>query len=100
MVRLGVFQNPRLAQGFVDYLNSIGITSTLKPIDPHQSAVYVNESQLSEAQNELRSFERNPNQPKYFEASWQVGSTKNGLSYAEQPLNLFARFIKLSLIHI
>jgi GlpG protein len=98
VILLGVIHNPRLAQGFVDYLKSIRIACTLKPVSSHQSAIYVNESQLTQAQDEFRSFEQNPNQPKYYEASWQVGSTTSGLNYSGQSLNLVTRFISLPLL--
>ena len=96
MFLLAELENVRAAQGFCDYLNSIGIVCKVQPLSASKMALYVNEGDLAEARHELAAFESNPNDAKYYEASWQVGTTESGLSYSGQSLDLIPRFLKLS----
>ena len=98
MKQLTTLSNVRAAQGFCDYLNSINIHCQLKPINSETVVLLVSESHFEVAEKELAQFQANPNQAKYLEASWQVGSTNSGLSYGGSSLNLVPRFLKLSLL--
>ncbi|MGB0860295.1 MAG: rhomboid family intramembrane serine protease, partial [Pseudoalteromonas spongiae] len=98
MKQLTTLSNVRAAQGFCDYLNSINIHCESKPINSETVVLLVSESQFEVAEKELAQFQANPNQAKYLEASWQVGSTNSGLSYGGSSLNLIPRFLKLSLL--
>ncbi|WP_372768003.1 rhomboid family intramembrane serine protease GlpG [Pseudoalteromonas sp.] len=98
MKQLATLSNVRAAQGFCDYLNSINIHCELKPISSEQVTLFVSDEQFDNAYKELELFLADPNQAKYYEASWQVGSTNNGLSYVGNSLNLLPRFFKLSLL--
>lgn len=96
MVLLVTLDNPRLAQGFSDYLTSIGITNQLQAHSAMSISILVSEVDLRAAQEELKAFLQNPHHDKYSSASWQVGTTESGLVYSGKKLNLFTRFLKLN----
>ncbi|MBQ4834014.1 rhomboid family intramembrane serine protease GlpG [Pseudoalteromonas sp. MMG010] len=96
MIELGSLNNPRLAQGFIDYLKSEGFHGELKPAQDNTVIISVAAEHFHQVKPLWAEFAQNPNQEKYLQASWQVGSSHNALHYQGQPLNLFSRFKALS----
>ena len=78
---LGEIKNLRAAQAFSDYLRSQGIANKLNPIgDPADQRIQIcilKEDQLPNAAEELKSFIKNVNDPKYRAASWKVSNDDN-----------------------
>lgn len=85
MMRVTQFNHPRMAQAFVDYMATRGVTLRIER-ESHYVIVLDDESQLSMVENELVQFVRDPNHPRYQAASWQTGNTQTGLRYARTPL--------------
>ena len=80
MMRITHFTHLRMAQAFVDYMATKGITLRIE-----QEGDYTlwldDESKLSVVENELNQFIREPNHPRYHAASWQAGKTDSGIKY-------------------
>lgn len=83
MIRLGMFNNPRLAQAFIDYMASRNIDIDMVPEGSGQFAVWVkNDMDRVEAESELKQFLANPDDRKYMAASWDMADTrKNNIRY-------------------
>ena len=96
MIELGSINNPRAAQGFIDYIKSQGIQGELRSADGTTVIICVAPEHFHQAQSLWQAFVENPNHARYQEASWQVGSTESPLTYQGQGLNLKARFKALS----
>ena len=96
MIELGSINNPRAAQGFIDYIKSQGLQGELRSQDGKTVIICVAPEHFHQAQPLWQAFVENPNHARYQEASWQVGSTQSPLSYQGQELNLKARFKSLS----
>ncbi|WP_028109367.1 rhomboid family intramembrane serine protease GlpG [Ferrimonas futtsuensis] len=82
MIALGVLNNPRAAQAFVDYLAGLKITAQLSRSEQGVE-IWVPEADQPRAQVEFERFLADPLHPRYHEASWNNGSTDNGLSYGK-----------------
>ncbi|SDK16644.1 GlpG protein [Ferrimonas sediminum] len=82
MISLGVLNQPRAAQAFVDYLASRGIQAQLRPVEQGVE-IWVTEADHEAADQELQRFLQDPNHQRYHEASWHTGSTSNGLNYGK-----------------
>ncbi|MCE2572390.1 rhomboid family intramembrane serine protease GlpG [Motilimonas eburnea] len=80
MIELIVLDNPRLAQAYVDYMQTQGVTCRIRR-DETSVAIDVNEQDYEAALAELRLFVQNPNADKYLKASWEVGQAKDDLGY-------------------
>ncbi|WP_024554009.1 rhomboid family intramembrane serine protease GlpG [Franconibacter helveticus 513] len=78
------FANPRMAQAFVDYMATQGVTLTVKPQQEYEVWL-TDESQAERVQAELARFQQNPYDPRYLAASWQTGQTGNPLPYRRFP---------------
>ncbi|MBB1333706.1 MULTISPECIES: rhomboid family intramembrane serine protease GlpG [Pseudoalteromonas] len=96
MIELGSINNPRAAQGFIDYIKSQGLQGELRSQDGKTVIICVAPEHFHQAQPLWQAFVENPNHARYQEASWQVGSTQSPLSYQGHDLNLKARFKALS----
>jgi len=96
MIELGSINNPRAAQGFIDYIKSKGLHGELRSQDGQTVIICVAPEHFHQAQPLWQEFAANPHDEKYQQASWQVGSTQSPLSYQGQSLNLKARFKALS----
>jgi len=79
-MRITQFNQPRMAQAFVDYMATRGVKLRIEH-ESHYVIVLDDESQLSMVENELQAFVRDPNHPRYLAASWQSGKTDSGLRY-------------------
>ena len=80
MLMITSFTNPRIAQAFVDYMQTQGVILTIQ----HHSQCDIwlaDESQAERVKAELARFLENPTDPRYLAASWQSGETGSGLQY-------------------
>lgn len=96
MIELGSLNNPRAAQGFIDYLKSQGLQGELRSTDGSTVIISVLPEHFHQVQPLWAEFTQNPNHARYQQASWEVGSTQSPLKYQGQSLNLVARFKALS----
>ena len=96
MMVLAQLNNPRAAQAFVDYLKTQHIDAQLAAETAELVAILVDGAKFEEAQRLWQEFEQHPNDEKYWQASWQVGTTESVLSYQGASLNLVNRFKALS----
>ncbi len=84
MLMITSFDNPRVAQAFVDYMATQGVVLTIQQharsdvwlADPRE------EGRVREA---LAHFLEHPEDPRYLAASWQTGQTGTGLRYQRYP---------------
>lgn len=77
MYRLAGFYHPRQAQAFIDYMAYRGIEITMSPEPEGLFALWLADEQyLVEAEAELNAFLRDPYDPKYQAASWQVAESR------------------------
>lgn len=96
MIELGSLNNPRAAQGFIDYLKSQGLQGQLSSSDGSNVIISVAPEHFHQVQPLWDEFVQNPNHARYQQASWDVGSTQSPLKYQGQSLNLMTRFKALS----
>lgn len=87
MTDLVVFEQQRIALAFGDYLRLRGIACRVRVGElpdgrPGHAVVLADAGQLAQAQAELRAFAENPQDPKYWSASWETGEAPTVL----QPL--------------
>ncbi|WP_434340621.1 rhomboid family intramembrane serine protease GlpG [Motilimonas cestriensis] len=76
MIELIVLDNARLAQAYVDYMQTQGVACQLRK-DETSVAIDVAEDDYEAALAELRLFVQNPTADKYLKASWEVGQADN-----------------------
>lgn len=81
MLMITSFTNPRMAQAFVDYMATQGVTLTIQQRQ-YSDVWLADERHIVQVQTELARFMANPNAPRYLAASWQSGNTHSGLRYA------------------
>ncbi|WP_315313542.1 rhomboid family intramembrane serine protease GlpG [Pantoea vagans] len=79
-MRITQFNQPRMAQAFVDYMATQGITLRIEH-ENHYVIMLDDESKISVVENELQQFLHDPNHPRYQAASWHSGKTDSGLRY-------------------
>jgi GlpG protein len=73
MIELTAFKEQRIALALSDYLRSIGIANHIE-IEPDRFAIMLNHPDDTErAHQELDGFLHNPNDARYWQASWQTG---------------------------
>lgn len=90
MLMITSFSNPRVAQAFVDYMQTQGVILTLQ--HHQQSDVWLaDESQAERVRSELARFMENPGDPRYLAASWQSGQIDSDLHYRRFPLRAALR---------
>lgn len=97
MIELAAFNEHRVALAFSDYLKSVQIANTIE-VEPDRFAIIINHPEdIDRARTELDGFIANPNDPRYWQASWQTGQvikepiTDNGLGFADIGRNLWNR---------
>ncbi|MFH8135880.1 rhomboid family intramembrane serine protease GlpG [Pantoea osteomyelitidis] len=79
-MRITHFNNPRMAQAFVDYMATRGIRLRIEQ-DGHYFIILDDETKVEMVENELQQFIRDPNHVRYHDASWRTGNTASGLHY-------------------
>ncbi|ANI80913.1 rhomboid family intramembrane serine protease GlpG [Kosakonia oryzae] len=90
MLMITSFTNPRVAQAFVDYMQTQGVILTIQHHE--QSDIWLaDESQVERVKIELARFIENPADPRYLAASWQSGQVNSGLRYRRFPLTAAIR---------
>lgn len=85
MIQLTQFTNPRMAQAFVDYMATRGVTLHVKRAE-QIILLLEDQTKLEMVENELAQFVRDPFHPRYQAASWQSGTTDSGLHYQRDSL--------------
>lgn len=74
MIELASFAEHRVALAFSDYLKSIGISNHVE-VETDRFAVFLkHEQDVERARTELDEFMDNPEDNKYWQASWQTGN--------------------------
>lgn len=81
MIRIIALPNPRQAQAFVDYMHTRQVRLEIHPSVEGAEIWLPDDRQLSQVQQELELFLREPGHGRYQAASWQAGSTDSGLRY-------------------
>jgi GlpG protein len=81
MELLATFNNPRVAQAFVDYMALQSVAIVVKPIDGERIELYVDIQHYEQAKAEIFEFTKNPSDKKYQDASWQRNAEHNPLQY-------------------
>lgn len=85
MIQLTQFNNPRMAQAFVDYMATRGVMLRIKK-EEQFILLLEDETKLEMVENELEQFVRDPFHSRYQAASWQSGTTDSGLHYQRDSL--------------
>lgn len=89
------FQSLRAAQALSDYLIQLKIANTIEQDSFYYQLIINDATQQHEAQTELALFLENPNQQKYFSASWESGNTNTPHSeITYENSHLIANFIR------
>ena len=76
MIEIGIINNPRMAQAFVDYLAVKNIDAKIAVTDDGCAICLPEMTYVEEASAELDLFLANPYQNKYQAASWDVADTR------------------------
>lgn len=79
------FSQKRPALGFSDYLKSLGIPNHTQANEEGFAIILHNPEQTDRAMAEVKDFVDNPNDPKFWQASWQTGTTGEKQVYEETP---------------
>lgn len=72
MLMITSFENPRVAQAFVDYMATQGVILTIQH-SVHFDIWLADDSRESVVRDELQRFLSNPGDGRYLAASWQSG---------------------------
>ncbi len=80
MLMINSFDNPRLAQAFVDYMATQGVILEIQRHDTWDIWL-ADEAQAERVKAELSYFLAHPGDPRYLSASWQTGQLNAGLRY-------------------
>lgn len=67
------FSQKRPALAFSDYLHSLGIRNQIETVDDGFAIQLADAGQLEQAKAEAQAFIENPNDPRFWQASWQTG---------------------------
>lgn len=78
MRELAVLENVRAAQAYLDYMQTQGIACTMEREEDSARVFVVNDADAEQALTVLRHFVQHPNDPKYHQASWELGQTDRG----------------------
>ncbi|MDK1333165.1 rhomboid family intramembrane serine protease, partial [Cronobacter sakazakii] len=84
MLMINSFDNPRLAQAFVDYMATQGVILEIQRHDTWDIWL-ADEAQAERVKAELSYFLAHPGDPRYLSASWQTGQLNAGLCYRSYP---------------
>lgn len=84
MLMITSFENPRVAQAFVDYMATQGVILTVQR-SIHFDIWLADDSREAFVRDELQRFLSNPGDERYLAASWQSGQTHSGLHYRRFP---------------
>jgi GlpG protein len=84
MIELTAFREQRIALALSDYLRSLGIANHID-VEPDRFAIILNNAEdTARANQELDGFLHNPNDARYWQASWQTGQIVKPISQANE----------------
>lgn len=73
MIELAAFKEHRVILAFSDYLKSVGISNNIE-VEPDRFALILHKQEdVERAEKELQQFLKNPQEARYWQASWQTG---------------------------
>lgn len=78
MIRVTTLSNARLAQAFIDYMKTQGITLEMQRQGRVAELWLADDDALPRVEAELESFLLDPTHPRYLAASWRTGSAERG----------------------
>jgi GlpG protein len=79
MIRITTLSNPRLAQAFIDYMKTQGVTIEMQ-LEGKVAELWLSEDEnLALVEEALEIFLKDPLHPRYQVASWQSGKASGGL---------------------
>lgn len=84
-MELVIFPEKRMALAFSDYLRSIGIDNALEARTDGHAIVLANAADYAQARQEVEDFINRPQEPRYWQASWQSGKTQAAPVYGAGP---------------
>ncbi|WP_163936457.1 rhomboid family intramembrane serine protease GlpG [Paraferrimonas sp. SM1919] len=82
VISFAIVDNPRFAQTFIDYMLSLQVTVKMQQGDDGIELLCL-EQQLAVVQQQWQQFINNPNDDKYLQASWDVGTTSPNFKYVK-----------------
>ena len=86
MHRLTSVNNPRMAQAFIDYMDSRGIHIEMSPDGGGQVSLWLEDVEhLIEVEAEWKSFLSNPEAKRYQAASWDMAESRHRRFYYSSP---------------
>jgi GlpG protein len=88
---LVTFSQKRAALAFSDYLKSQGMPNHLQEVAEGFAVILENSADSDRALAEAQSFIQNPNDPKFWQASWQTGDARQKNVYADEPADTSAK---------
>ncbi|MCL1078542.1 rhomboid family intramembrane serine protease GlpG [Parashewanella spongiae] len=93
MIEIGEIPNLRAAQAYSDYLKSQGIKCVLEPIPQGVIILVATEDDAEIAHKVLEHFLSHPNDPRYLQASWEHGDTRNKIEYTSSSRPIIKQFL-------
>lgn len=81
------FSEKRIALAFSDYLRSAGIANRVEKSDKGFDIHLAHEADKDRALAEAKAFVSHPDDPKYWQASWQTGAVQKDAVYDKQDEN-------------
>ncbi len=78
MIRVTTLSNPRLAQAFIDYMKTQGVTIEMQLQGRIAELWLINDEELTRVEAALEIFLLDPMHPRYQAASWHSGSAAKG----------------------
>ncbi|WP_133405335.1 rhomboid family intramembrane serine protease GlpG [Parashewanella tropica] len=93
MTEIGVLPNIRAAQALADYLKGQGIACELAPSGEGIILTIIEDSQVETAEHILDHFLSHPNDPRYLQASWDHGDTRNRINYGSSTQGIIQQFL-------
>ena len=90
---IGLCPNERIAQTFHDYLRSKNIECQLNPTAAGVEIIVIKDSDVQIATTAFEAFMQQPFHPKFTQASWEVGDTKQRFDYGSASKPLIKQFM-------
>ncbi len=83
MIRVTTLSNPRLAQAFIDYMKSQGVTMEMQLQGRTAELWLIDDKELARVEAALDIFLQDPMHPRYQAASWHSGSVGRGQFHSQ-----------------
>ncbi|RLV58072.1 rhomboid family intramembrane serine protease GlpG [Parashewanella curva] len=94
MTEIGVLPNIRAAQALSDYLKGQGIACQLEPAAEGIIISIVKDQDVKTAEEILDHFLSHPNDPRYLQASWDHGDSRNRIDYGSSAQGIVREFLR------